>query len=130
MLFSKIKKSKKRLTKSRLKIEGKLGKNAKGNEKQMYISRKRTLDVYKQKILGLEGAKQFVGKGLKKNKVDVILYASVEDLCSKLAELYAAKQAGNNGVDDRLNSILDELVRVNAISQDEYNTLYKTIFSV
>ena len=49
-------------------IGQKLGKNAKDNEKQIYISRKKTLDVYKQKILGLEGAKQFVGKGLKKNK--------------------------------------------------------------
>jgi len=111
-------------------IGQKLGKNAKDNEKQIYLSRKKTLDVYKQKILGLEGAKQFVGKGFKKNKVDVILYASVEDLCLKLVELYAAKQAGNNGVDNRLNSILDELVRVNAISKDEYNNLYETFFSV
>ena len=33
-------------------IGQKLGKKAKGNEKQIYISRKRTLDFLKQKILG------------------------------------------------------------------------------
>jgi hypothetical protein len=59
----------------------------------------------------------------------VIYYASVDDLCSKLSELCAAKQAGNNGLDNRINSILDELLRVHAISKDEFNCLYKNIFS-
>jgi len=103
------------------------GSDIRENEKQIYASRKKTLEVYRQKIQGLEGAKQFVGKGLK-NKSDVIFYASVDDLCSKLTELCAAKQAGNNGLDNRINSILDELLRVNAISKNEYGNLYKNIF--
>jgi len=79
--------------------------------------------------LGLEGAKQFVGRGLK-NLSDVIFYASVDDLCSKLAELYAARKAGSTGLDNVMNSILDESLRVQAISKDEYDMLYKNIFFV
>jgi len=79
--------------------------------------------------LGLEGAKQFVGRGLK-TKSDVIFYASVDDLCSKLAELNEARKAGNTGLDNVINSILDELMRVQAISKDEYDMLYKNIFSI
>lgn len=105
------------------------GSHATEKEKEIYTSRKKTLEVYRQKMLGLEGAKQFHGKGLK-NKNDVIFYASVDDLCSKLAELYAAKQAGNNGLDNRINSVIDELLRVQAISKDEYDILYKNIFSI
>jgi hypothetical protein len=107
------------------------GSDATEKEKEIYTSRKKTLEIYRHKIQGLEGAKQFVGKGLRTRKTpDVIFYPSVDDLCSKLAELYAAKQAGNNGVDNRINSILDELLRVRAVSKDEYDHLYKNIFSI
>jgi hypothetical protein len=111
-------------------IGQKLGKSQKitDKEKLIYTSRKKTLDNYRQKIQGLEGARQFVGKGLK--KIEVIYYPSIDDLCSKLAESCAAKQAGNNGLDNRINSILDELMRVNAISKNEYDNLYKNIFSI
>lgn len=73
------------------------------------------------------------GEGLKNARgrtegVDVIYYPSVKDLCIKLQELHAAKQAGNNGLNNSINSILDELLRVNAINKDEYNYLYKNIF--
>jgi hypothetical protein len=110
-------------------IGQKLGKNSdvRENQKQIYVSRKKTLEVYRQKIQGLEGAKQFIGKGLKTNK-DVIFYPSVNDLCLRLVELHAAKKAGNNGLDNIINSILDELLRVRALSRDEYDILYKNIF--
>jgi hypothetical protein len=110
-------------------IGQKLGRNSDigENQKQIYISRKKTLEVYRQKIQGLEGAKQFIGKGLKTKK-DVIFYPSVNELCLRLAELYAAKQAGNNGLDNIINSILDELLRVRAITKHEYDILYKNIF--
>jgi hypothetical protein len=107
------------------------GSNASEREKQIYTSQRKTLDIYRQKILGLEGATQFVGKGLKhKNKNDVIFYSSIDDLCSKLAQLCAAKRAGNTGLDNRINSILDELLRVCAVSKDEYDNLYKNIFAI
>jgi hypothetical protein len=111
-------------------IGQKLGKSsdATEKEKEVYTSRKKTLEIYRQKIHGLAGAKQFVGNGLR--NIDVIFYPSVEDLCLRLAELHAAKLAGNNGLDNIINSILDELLRVQAISKDEYNILYKNIFSI
>jgi hypothetical protein len=101
------------------------GSDATEEEKIIFKSWKKTLVLYRQKIHGLEGAKQFVGKGV---KTDVIFYANDEDLCSRLSELDAAKRAGNTGLDDRINSVLDELLRTRAISKDEYDALYKLIF--
>jgi hypothetical protein len=104
------------------------GSDATEQEKEKYESFKKTLKIYRQKIEGLEGAKQFVGKGLKKS--DVLFYSSVDDLCTRLLQLYSAKQAGNTGLDNIINSILDELSKVNAISKDEYDNLYKSIFPI
>jgi hypothetical protein len=102
----------------------KLGKGSDATEKEkvLYRSWKETLGTYRQKIQGLEGAKQFVGEG-----VDVIFYPSVEDLCMRLAEYDAGKQAGNTGLDNRIISVLDELLRTQAISKDVYDNLYKII---
>src|SRR5579863_1068610 len=116
-------------------IGQKLGK--KGETKphilEVYSSRKQTLITYRQIIEGLQGAKQFVstpkkrGKGLKKT-VDVVHYSSVEDLCTKLAELVAAKEAGNTGLDNNIISILDELLKTKAININYYHDLYSHIF--
>ena len=54
-------------------------------------------------------------------------YSSADDLCSKLALLHAAKQAGNNGLNNNINSILDELLRINAIDKNEYNNFYEAL---
>src|SRR5271157_1233755 len=117
-------------------IGQKLGKKTllKNPELKVYQSRKETLKSYQQIIEGLQGAEQFVstpkkrGKGLKNKIVDAIYYPSIDDLCAKLIELNAAKQAGNTGLDNNINSILDELLRVQAIDKTEYNNLYKNIF--
>ena len=125
--------------------KGPVGQKVDANEKKIYQSQKQTLEKYEQIIKGLEGAEQFVstpkktGEGLKNDRdrtgkmqskaVDVIYYPNVEELCSILDALYAAKQAGNNGVNNRINSILDELLRVREIDKDEYNNLYKNIFN-
>src|SRR5271157_4925077 len=99
----------------------------KPHELEVLISRKETLETYKQIIEDLQGAKQFVstpkkrGKGLKNKIVDVIYYPSVGDLCKKLAELDAAKQAGNTGLVNNINSVLDELLRVKVINKNEYD---------
>ena len=94
-------------------------------DKEVYRSWKGTLLTYKQKILGLEGAKQFVGEGL---KTVVIFYQNVEDLSLRLTELIAAKKAGNTGLDNRINAVLDELLRTKAITKDNYDNLYRIIF--
>src|SRR5271165_500895 len=118
-------------------IGQKAGKASKLNAKeiQMYESQKNTLKIYKQIIDGLQGAKQFVstpkkiGKGLKNKIVDAIYYTSVDDLCTKLAELHAAKQAGNTGLDNNINSILDELLEIHAIDKKYYDALYTHFFA-
>ena len=108
-------------------IGQKLGKTSDATEqqKEIYRSRKETLSTYKQIIQGLESANQFVGEGV---KTDVIFYQNLEDLSLRLNELIAAKQAGNTGLDNKINAVLDELLRTQAISKDNYNTLYKIIF--
>ena len=115
---------------------GHVGQKVDAKEKEVYQSRRQTLETYKQIILGLEGAKQFVstpkktGKGAAnaRGRTDVIYYPNVEELCIKLHKLHAAKQAGNNGLDNNINSILDELLLIRAIEKDEYDNLYKNIF--
>ena len=61
--------------------------------------------------------------------LDMILYKDVDDLCQRLSLLVAGKQAGNTGLDNGINSILDELLRTESISKDEYNNLYSKIFN-
>jgi hypothetical protein len=118
-------------------IGQKLGKESKlkPHISEAYTSRKQTLKTYKKIIEGLQGVKQFIstpkkrGKGLKNKMVDAIYYRSVEDLCTKLAELTASKQAGNTGVDNNINSILDELLKIKAINKNDYDALYSSIFA-
>ena len=100
-------------------------------DREKYVSQRKTSQIYKQIIEGLEGAQQFVGKGLKKKKTaEVILYKNTDDLCSKLEQLNAAKQAGNTGLDNNIISILDELLQVRAITKNEYDKLYKSILRI
>ena len=118
-------------------IGQKTGKASKldAREIQIYTSRKETLATYREIIKGLQGAKQFVstpkkkGKGLKNEPIDAIYYHSVEDLCTKLAELQAAKQAGNTGLDNNIKSILNELLKIKAINKNDYDALYSSIFA-
>jgi len=117
------------------------------NKIEICKSRKKTLSIYKSKIDIIAGAQQFVkspksksesgeprdkssgatGNGLK-NSSDVIYYNSVDDLCSRLELLCAAKRAGNTGLNNNINSILDELLNKNAIDKTEYNNLFSKIF--
>ena len=81
-------------------IGQKLGKVSKLDAREIQICtlRKHTLETYKHIIEGSQGVKQFVstpkktGKGLKNKIVDAIYYPSVDDFCTKLAELLAAKK--------------------------------------
>src|SRR5271163_4607131 len=54
-------------------------------KKRKYIAHRKKLDIYKQIIDGLEGAKQFVSTPKKTGKgIDVIYYPNVEEPCIKL----------------------------------------------
>jgi len=124
---------------------GKKG-NPTPSEKEDLESKKNTLIKLKSIVSGLEGGLQFVtakkrartgtfdGYGLKngnkkrENQDNVIYYGNVGELCSRLALLYAAKESGNNGVNNDINSILDELLRIGAVDKEEYDKLYNKIF--
>ena len=87
-------------------------------------------------VQGLQATKQFVstpkktGKGLKNKLVDVIYYPSIEDLCANLAQLDAAKQAGNTGLDNNINSVLDELIKGKGNRQNRCIIIYIKIYLV
>ena len=114
-------------------------------EKEVYKSRKETLILYKERLKGLEATQPIVvskkiGKGIKpvcklkrgrgrpKTNTDPIVYSNPEDLMVKLVEFDASKQAGNTGVDNVINSILDEMLKIKSINKNDYDILYKNIF--
>ena len=72
--------------------------------------------------------KQKRGKGRPRKHPETIFYNSANDLCQKLDELVAAKRAGNTGLDNSINSVLDELLNIGAVDKDFYNNLFKYIF--
>ena len=102
-------------------------------------SQRDTLKKYKERLEQTESANKLLasskteksGKGLpeaNKSIHEISFYSSVDDLCNRLALLCASKQAGNTGLNNNVNSILDEILRINAIDKNEYNHLYSKIF--
>ena len=106
-------------------------------EKVQLESQRDTLKKYRDRLENTESAKSLVaptktgkyGKGVPNAAHEISFYSSVDDLCNRLALLCAAKQAGNNGLNNNINSILDELLRINAIDKNEYKHLYSNIFN-
>ena len=85
-----------------------------------------------KKLIGTRKTDKKVGTGVNSNAMPaahkISFYSSVDDLCNRLALLCAAKQAGNNGLNNNINSILDELLCINAVDKNEYNHLHSNIF--
>jgi hypothetical protein len=124
-------------------IGQKLGASSKESDtnKRIYLSRKNTLEIYRLMLSKLNESTASTddeyalppsspSKSKKKSGqgVDTIYYPNIEELCNRLSILCAAKEAGNTGLNNHINAILDELLRVNAIDMPEYNKLYKKIF--
>src|SRR6266536_1240043 len=126
-----------------------LGKASKKtpHEKVLLKSRLETLKKYRESIKALEGTEIFTeksGQGLRQRKLckpnrgrgrpriypDTILYNNPNELCEKLNELVTAKEAGNTGLDNSINSILDELLKIKSINKDDYDNLFKNIFGL
>ena len=122
-----------------------IGKKSKLEQKlkEMYSARKKTLEKYKTSILDqMPAGKYKSGQGLRKRTLCkqkrnrgrprkypvTIVYNSANNLCQKLNELVAAKGAGNTGLDNTINAVLDELLNISAIDKDTYNKLFKNIF--
>ena len=122
-----------------------IGPASKGISKEAKISlesQKNTLKKYKTLIENTDSAKKLISiRKTDKQKTgtgvtnipsavhEISFYSSVDDLCNRLALLCAAKEAGNNGLNNNINSILDELLRISAIDKSEYNHLYSNIFN-
>ena len=106
-------------------------------EKVQLESQRDTLKKYRDRLENAESAEGLVaptktgkyGKGVPNSAHEISFYSSVDDLCNRFALLRAAKQAGNNPLNNNINSILDELLRINAIDKNEYNHLYSNIFN-
>jgi hypothetical protein len=111
-------------------------------EKEMYQSQKQTLQIYEKRINALMESKQFEvkhGEGIKMKKLvklkrgkgrprtnpDVIYYKKPDELIEKLSMYCAGKQAGNTGLDNYINSILDELLETKVISKKDYDQIFK-----
>ncbi len=112
---------------------GAAGKKTSEKEKEIYRLRKETLEKYKVIIKDIESGQKYKGKsrtGQGLGKTNVIHYNNPEELCERLHLLDAAKQAGNNGVNNDINSILDELLRIGYLDKSTYDKLYKNIFLV
>ena len=113
--------------------KGTASKKITAGEKSQLESQRATLKKYNDILENTEAGKKLLvshksdktGSGIH----EISYYSSADDLCSKLALLHAAKQAGNNGLNNNINSILDELLRIKAIDKNEYNDLYKAIFN-
>ncbi len=112
-------------------------------ERKILQSRKVTLQKYKETLEDqMKNRKYKTGQGLRKRALckpkrnrgrpriypDTIVYNSANDLCHKLNELVAAKGAGNTGLDNTINAVLDELLNISAIDKDTYNSLFTNIF--
>src|SRR6266536_3000799 len=123
------------------------GKNVSPEDKEIYKSRKETLKIYRESIKALQVTEIFTeksGQGLRRRKLckpnrgrgrprkypDTILYNNPNELCEKLNELIMAKEAGNTGLDNSINSILDELLKIKSINKDDYDNLFKNIFGL
>ena len=123
------------------------GKKSKQDEKlkEMYTSRKKTLEKYKTSILEQRSAGKYKsgeghlkhrslyklkrGRGRPKTYPDIKYYNSADDLIQELSHLVVAKNVGNTGLNNSINSVLDELLKVGGVNKDDYNTLYESIFN-
>lgn len=109
-------------------------------EKEMYKSRRETLELYKMSLEAHRDALKFkAGEGLKRKKKKLVkpkrgrgrpktnhspVYNTPEDLIQKLTEFMSAYNAGNSGVYNTIVEILDELLNKKIICKQEYDNIY------
>jgi hypothetical protein len=79
------------------------------------------------KLLELSGIPTMNVKSEKAN-LKAVYYHDPNELISRLQELISAKSAGNTGVDNEINTVLDELLEIGQIKNNEYRKIYKNIF--
>ena len=103
--------------------KGAASKKITAREKSQLESQRATLKIYNDILENTEAGKKPL-VSYKSDKTGSGIHRVLYCLSSKLTLLHAAKQGLNNNI----NSVLDELLRINAIDKNEYNDLYKAIF--
>src|SRR6266496_5329279 len=125
-----------------LRIKKSSGKSKREERTEMYTSQYKTLRKYEERLKHIGASLNLIastpkkksGEGLKNKKgkkgksVDVIICSNPADIYQQLQKFYTAKEAGNTGVDNHINSCLDKLLKEKAIDMDDYKNLYKEIF--
>lgn len=120
----------------------KAGKKALQKDKDIARSKKETLEIYKKKIEGLQGAKQFIkktgegeklvkpkrGRGRPKIKPEIFQYKNNSELCQILDDLVTLSKNGDKSHDLHIKEILKEMLKLNLITDDCYKDLLKIIF--
>src|SRR6266496_630327 len=106
---------------------------------EMYTSQYKTLRKYEERLKHIGTSMKLVtstpkkksGEGLKTKKpgkkrksVDVIICSNHADIYQQLQKFCTAKEAGNTGVDNHINSCLDKLLKEKAIDMDDYKYLF------
>jgi hypothetical protein len=79
------------------------------------------------KLLELSGISTMTAKSQKAN-LKAIYYHDPNELIDRLEKLISAKSAGNTGVDNEINTILDKLLEIGQITPIEYRKVYRNIF--
>ncbi len=114
---------------------------------EMYTSQYKTLRKYERRLIHIGESMKLVtstpkkksGEGIKTKKpgkkswkerksVDVIICSNPADIYQQLQKFCTAKEAGNTGVDNHINSCLDKLLEEKAIDMDDYKNLFLKIF--
>src|SRR6266496_314745 len=128
-----------------LRIKKSSDKSEREGRIEMYTSQYKTLRKYQGRLIHIGESMKLVtstpkkksGEGLKTKKpgkkrksVDVIICSNHADIYQQLQKFCTAKEAGNTGVDNHINSCLDKLLEVNAIDMDDYNNLNKKNISL
>src|SRR6266496_133439 len=122
-----------------LRIKKSSGKSKREERTEMYTSQYKTLRKYEERLKHIGASLNLIastpkkksGEGLKSKKeksVDVIICSNPADIYQQLQKFCTAKEAGNTGVDNHINSCLDKLLKEKAIDMDDYKNLYKEIF--
>ena len=119
--------------------DGKAGKKAEVPKKEVYESQKKTLAKYRDILKKVKAGSELLGEGLKKKKKKlvrikrgrgrpkgdpVVYYENSDQLVKQLYENLAALRSGNNGVYNTAVGILDELLKIKAITKKEYDEIY------
>lgn len=111
------------------------------SEREVYQSRKATLEKYKNRLKLMLESENVMGEGLAKRKLvkrkqgrgrpktrDTVYYKSFDELIHKLSEYIASFKAGNNSLHNAIIDVMDELLENRVISKEVYDEIYQNTF--